>query len=365
MRAGYHGAYVIAWPQVCVEYDAGGGGEIVEGLTFRWSGVALRMDAPPMLLSLGDVAAPRGGQPDGRHRQRHNRAPARPGHEAHAPEGDLPRNGFIVSDGAARYTLVLVEAAAPHGPLLLCEEGVPPADRLLRVVRAGARRAGGVLHRHTGLAGRLTGIAADTVIDTPGGPRPAGHLRPGDRVILADGGTAALSWVGLRQVSGGRLTALAELRPWRVPAGTLGPGTPTRDLLLAPDHRVLLRGPAACRLHGPAGGLAAARDLGGCPGVEPLTGLRSVLYVHLQTDRAGLLRAAGAGVERVDPDGASDETLPPGLRADLAELPPPAEPHAAGGPRVLEPWQAALALHDAAPTIDTRVPGRISAAVGA
>ena len=94
-----------------------------------------------------------------------------------------------------------------------------------------------------------------TLIDTPAGPRPVEALRPGDRVLTRDDGAQELLWVGSRRMSGARLYALPHLRPVRLGAvrlgavrlraGAFGLLRPAADLLVSPQHRLLVRGAAA------------------------------------------------------------------------------------------------------------------------
>jgi len=77
-----------------------------------------------------------------------------------------------------------------------------------------------------------------TFIATPGGETAVEDLRPGDMLLTRDG-PALLRWVGRSEVDtrfAGRLRSL----PVRISAGALGAGLPKRDLLLSPDHALLL-----------------------------------------------------------------------------------------------------------------------------
>jgi hypothetical protein len=85
-------------------------------------------------------------------------------------------------------------------------------------------------------------FAAGTRIATPEGDMPVEQLRPGTEVRLADGGFAAVVWLGRRRVDCLRHPRPRDVWPVRVRAGAFGPATPTRDLLLSPDHAVFCNG---------------------------------------------------------------------------------------------------------------------------
>ena len=81
-----------------------------------------------------------------------------------------------------------------------------------------------------------------TLIRTPEGQRPVEELRAGDVVHCLNGGTAPVRWVGERSYAGRFLRANPKLRPVRFMAGSLGDSLPERDLLVSPQHAMLIDG---------------------------------------------------------------------------------------------------------------------------
>lgn len=76
-----------------------------------------------------------------------------------------------------------------------------------------------------------------TRIATPSGEVAVEELRPGDLVLLADGRTLPVRWLGRQRV----LSAVARRThalPIRILAGALGEGLPKRDLLVSPGHAI-------------------------------------------------------------------------------------------------------------------------------
>ena len=82
---------------------------------------------------------------------------------------------------------------------------------------------------------------AGTRIATPGGSAAIETLAPGDLVLTADGRPAPVRFVGRQTVVSPFADPLRSF-PIRVTAGALGDGLPIRDLLVSPDHALLLDG---------------------------------------------------------------------------------------------------------------------------
>lgn len=135
-----------------------------------------------------------------------------------------------------------------------------------------------------------------TLIDTDRGPRPVHLLRVGDMIRTRDHGMQPLRWLGGRQLSQSELAGQSRLYPIRVAAGALGPGMPARDLMVSPQHRLLVRSAIAERMTGAPEVLIAAVHLLGHPGIERVE-TDSVGYWHLMFDRHEIVFAEGAEAE--------------------------------------------------------------------
>ena len=93
-------------------------------------------------------------------------------------------------------------------------------------------------------------------------------LAEGDLVRTLDHGLQPVRWVGARRLSAAELAAAEKLRPIRIRAGALGPGTPRADLLVSPQHRVLVRSRIAQRMFGTDEVLVAAKQLLQIDGID-------------------------------------------------------------------------------------------------
>jgi hypothetical protein len=178
-------------------------------------------------------------------------------------------------------------------------------------------------------------FAGGTRILTPAGQCPVETLAPGDAVVTASGRVARLRWVGHRRVD---LRHQLHARPIRVRAGALADDVPAGDLLLSPDHAVLVGGRLIPVRHLVNGVTIVADRADG------------ITYFHLELDHHDLLVAEGAVCEsyldtgnRAVFENGRDPMLPrPAALAawrDSACLPLET---GADNPLVLAAWQALL-----------------------
>ncbi len=85
-------------------------------------------------------------------------------------------------------------------------------------------------------------FAAGTRILTPDGEVAVERLAVGQRVITQAGEEAPIMWIGRRQLDLRRHVRPAAVQPVRVAADAFADGVPARDLVLSPDHALLLEG---------------------------------------------------------------------------------------------------------------------------
>ena len=78
-----------------------------------------------------------------------------------------------------------------------------------------------------------------TLIATPDGEKAVETLQAGDLVLTADGKSAPVRWMG-RQTVSTRFADPLRVLPIRIKAGALAEGVPARDLLVSPDHALLV-----------------------------------------------------------------------------------------------------------------------------
>lgn len=125
-------------------------------------------------------------------------------------------------------------------------------------------------------------------------------LREGDRVITRDRGYQKIRWIGRRSLTAADLAEAPQFRPIRIARGALGLNLPDRDLVVSPQHRMLLSSSRAELLFGDHEVLIAATHLLGRHGVTR-EAPEGVTYIHLLFDHHEIIRANGAWTESYQP----------------------------------------------------------------
>lgn len=352
MGTGSRGTFVISWSQTETDGIAGASPDALGvGVTWRWTGTPLRVDGPQSVLLL------EGAQGEAELRKRAARMVRRLigmslGRRAPmAPDSDEmedgPEQGFVVTDGQSAHAVTLIEVPDTGARLAMFLGAPPPEGRDLWVVRVAIdRRPGGAAAR----AGGVICFTPETFIATPQGPRPIMSLRPGERILTRDNGPQEILWMGSRRMTGARLHAMPQLRPIRLRSGALGSGRPDGDLLVSPQHRMLVRGPAARLLFNSDEVLVAAEDLLDGRRVLVDHALREVTYVHLLLERHEIVFANGLEAESFHPANTALDTIDPAQRATLLALLPGIEVQPASygdhARRNLSASEAAILRHD-------------------
>jgi hypothetical protein len=232
-----------------------------------------------------------------------------------AASGDsihLPR-GLVVTDGCANYPVGLIETET-RGMVLAFPAGLPPRSVDLYVTDQSVEAAPA---DPPGARGGVICFTGGTLIATPDGPRPVEAIRPGDRISTRDDDAQEVLWTGSRRMSGARLYAMPHLRPVRIRAGAMGEDRPEFDLLVSPEHRMLIRGARAHELFSENEVLVAARDLIDGQRVISEPGFRQVTYFHLLTERHQVIWANGMETESFHPAAADLDLIDPVQRAAL------------------------------------------------
>ena len=138
------------------------------------------------------------------------------------------------------------------------------------------------------------------MIETDCGPVPVEDLTVGCRVLTRDSGYRPLRWVGRRDLGRAELIAKPALIPVQIRQGALGADMPNRDMVVSPQHRMLLTGARAELIAGETEVLAAALHLVGQPGVERASGA-AVSYIHILFDHHEIVRSDGCWSESFQP----------------------------------------------------------------
>ncbi|SOB98624.1 Hint domain-containing protein [Rhodobacter maris] len=182
-----------------------------------------------------------------------------------------------------------------------------------------------------------------TQIETKRGRVEVEDLRPGDKLLTRDNGYQKIRWIGRRDLSAAELAAHPQLQPVRIARGALGEGFPENDILVSPQHRMLVSGIRAELLFGEAEVLAAALHMVGLPGITRVAA-RGVSYLHLMCDAHEIIRAEGAWTESFQPGERSLRGLDPAQRTEFLTLFP--ELAGQAGPGAFLAARRALKAHE-------------------
>jgi autotransporter passenger strand-loop-strand repeat protein len=124
-----------------------------------------------------------------------------------------------------------------------------------------------------------------TRIATDHGEVAVEALRIGDQVALADGRISPIVWLGYRRVDCTRHPKPEQVMPVRVLRDAFGPGVPTRDLFMSPDHAVFAEGVLIPVRHLINGGSVAQVKVA------------EVTYYHVELGEHEVLLAEGMAAE--------------------------------------------------------------------
>jgi hypothetical protein len=333
MNTGSLGTFVISWSQTETDgLKAASMDVLTTGASWRWSGAAVRVDGPQGVLILSGAE----GAADIRRRaaQMVRRLVGAAVNIEVAKKVDAPQDpvdeSFVVTDGHRSFALTIIPVPDTGARLIMAVGNLPPVDQDLWVVRtsidrthaaAGARAAGGVIC-----------FTPDTQITTPFGRRRIDALRPGDMVMTRDNGPQEVIWTAARSMTGARLYAMPHLRPIRIRADAFGLGRPDQELLVSPQHRMLLRGRQAQALFGTNEVLVEAEHLLNDRSIVVDHTQREVTYVHLMLERHNVIWANGLETESFHPSNTELDTVDPVQREVLLGMMPEIRdnPHAYG-----------------------------------
>ncbi|GAA6181416.1 hypothetical protein NBRC116594_28540 [Shimia sp. NS0008-38b] len=325
------------------------------GVVWSWTRDAVRVDGPNGLLCLDRGEEGANIRKRAAHMVRRlvgaavtNQTPLQSLDEIEMDD-PLMEGGFVVTDGRNSYTATVIEVAG-SGPLVMFLDELPPKGCELWVVHhtMSALQRSQVRAPDAGVICFTPG----TRIATPEGPKLIEELREGDRVQTRDNGAQEVQWIGSRRMTGARLFAMPKLRPIRIKPGALGIDRPDQELLVSPEHRMLVRGHAARALFNAKEVLVAARDMVNGDTICVDSALREVTYVHLLLPSHEVIWANGVETESFHPANAALDSLAQNDRARLLQkLPEVAHnPHDYGpaARRNLSASEAAILMHDAA-----------------
>ncbi len=193
-------------------------------------------------------------------------------------------------------------------------------------------------------------FASGTLIQTVDGERPVEGLVPGDLVLTLDHGPQPVRWISKTSAEGKGRFAPIVFSP-----DVLGNHT---ELMVSPQHRVLLNGWAVELVSGLREGLVAAKHLINGGSVRQVE-MDKVTYVHLMFDRHEIVFSMGAPTESFYPGevgaGSLDDEAREEIFALFPDLKKELESNAYLARPILTKHEASLAAQASSPECERRV----------
>lgn len=159
-----------------------------------------------------------------------------------------------------------------------------------------------------------------TLIATPRGEVAVENLRVGDRIITRDNGMQEIAWIGRRDLDYGDMTTAPHLRPVLIRQGSLGNGLPERDMLVSPNHRLLVANDRTALYFDEHEVLVAAKHLVTSKGGVQTVQSAGVSYIHFMCERHEVVLSNGAWTESFQPGDMTLKGMGNAQRSEIYEL---------------------------------------------
>ena len=159
-----------------------------------------------------------------------------------------------------------------------------------------------------------------TTIATPRGEMLVEDLQVGDKIITRDNGIQEIRWIGAKRMDGRTLQSNPHLQPVLIQKGSLGFGLPERDMLVSPNHRMLVNNDRVSLYFEENEVLVSAKHL-----VNPTEGVQSIksmgtTYIHFMFDAHEVVLSNGAWTESFQPGDYSLKGIGNAQRNEIFEL---------------------------------------------
>lgn len=158
-----------------------------------------------------------------------------------------------------------------------------------------------------------------TLIATPKGEVAVESLQPGDKIVTRDNGLQEIRWIGQKALSWFDLAANPHLKPVLVKAGSLGDGLPERDMMVSPNHRLLVANDRTALYFDEHEVLVSAKHLLSGAGISTVAAA-GVTYVHFMCDRHEVVLSNGAWTETFQPGDFTLKGMGNAQRSEIFEL---------------------------------------------
>lgn len=183
-----------------------------------------------------------------------------------------------------------------------------------------------------------------TKIATPRGERQVEELQVGDKIITRDNGIQEIRWLGTRTLIRSEMIQSRHMQPVLIRQGALGDGLPERNMMVSPNHRVLVSNDKTALYFDESEVLVAAKHLTGLEGVD-IVDVPTVTYIHFMFDQHEVVLSDGAWTESFQPGDQSLAGIGHAQRQEIFELFP--ELNTTSGMRSYQAARRSLKRHEA------------------
>lgn len=185
-----------------------------------------------------------------------------------------------------------------------------------------------------------------TLIATPKGEVPVESLKAGDQVITRDNGIQEIRWLGQKALTWYDLAANPHLKPVLIRQGSLGNGLPERDMMVSPNHRMLVANDRTSLYFDEHEVLVSAKHLVSADGIGAVDAAGTT-YIHFMCDRHEVVLSNGAWTESFQPGDYTLNGMGNAQRSEIFDLFPELKTEAGRGSyhaarRVLKRHEALL-----------------------
>lgn len=163
-----------------------------------------------------------------------------------------------------------------------------------------------------------------TKIATLRGETLVEKLVAGDKVVTRDNGIQEIRWIGQKKIDWRIMTTNPHLKPVLVRQGSLGDDLPERDLMVSPNHRVLVANERTALQFDEAEVLVAAKHLIGGISVRSIDSIGTT-YIHFMCDHHEVVLSDGIWTESFQPTDTSLKGFGNSQRAEIFDIFPDLE----------------------------------------
>lgn len=203
------------------------------------------------------------------------------------------------------------------GPLSIVYDAANPENGTVTFFDADRNPTGSMTF--TNIENVIPCFTPGTLIATPKGEVAVEHLKAGDRVITRDNGIQEIRWTGQKVLGWKDLAANPHLKPVLIRQGSLGNGLPERDMMVSPNHRMLVANDRTALYFDEHEVLVAAKHLVAGQGIQAIDSIGTT-YIHFMFDRHEVVLGNGAWTESFQPGDQTLKGMGNAQRSEIFEL---------------------------------------------